>query len=82
MMIGLLDQLQILTVASDRIARAFISSGATYTRFLTGFGMLVFFTNLTLIESRVRYLALFCLFSVTGGFERGFGRDVFTKISS
>ena len=30
--------------------------------------MLVFFTNLSLMESQVRYLALFLLFSVIGGF--------------
>ena len=33
-----------------------------YQRLLTGFGMLVFFTNLSLMEFQVRYLALF-LFS-------------------
>ena len=31
-------------------------------------GMLVFFTNLRLMEFQVRYLALFLLFSVIGGF--------------
>ena len=31
--------------------------------------MLVFFTNLSLIEFQVRYLALFLLFSVVDGFE-------------
>ena len=31
--------------------------------------MLVFFTNLSLMEFQVRYLALFLLFSVIGGFE-------------
>ena len=35
-----------------------------YPRLLTGFGMLVFFTNLGLMEFQVRYLALFLLFSV------------------
>ena len=35
-----------------------------YPRLLTGFGMLVFFTNLSLMEFQVRYLALFLLFSV------------------
>ena len=34
-----------------------------------GFGMLVFFTNLSLMEFQVRYLALFLLFSVIDGFE-------------
>ena len=60
----------LLTVVSDRIARAFNSSGTTravaliYPRLLTGFGMLIFFTKLSLMEFQVRYLALFLLFSV------------------
>ena len=41
-----------------------------YPRLLTGFGMLVFFTNLSLMEFQVRYLALFLLFSVIDSFER------------
>ena len=40
-----------------------------YPRLLTGFGMLVFFKNLHLMEFQVRYLALFLLFSVIDGFE-------------
>ena len=40
-----------------------------YPRLLTGFGMLVYFTNLSLMEFQVRYLALFLLFSVTDDFE-------------
>ena len=39
------------------------------SRFLTGFGMLVYFTNLSLLEFQVRYLALFLPFSVIDGFE-------------
>ena len=39
-----------------------------YLRLLTGFGMLVFFTNFSLMEFQVRYLTLFLLFSVIGGF--------------
>ena len=35
-----------------------------YPRLLTGFDMLIFFTNSSLMEFQVRYLALFCLFSV------------------
>ena len=34
----------------------------------TGFGMLFYFTNLSLMEFQVRYLALFLLFLVTDGF--------------
>ena len=41
-----------------------------YLRLLTGFGMLVFFTNFSLMEFQVRYLTLFLLFSVIGGFWR------------
>ena len=63
----------VVTVVSDRISRAFNRSGATravsYPRLLTGFGRLVFFTNLSLMEFRVRYLALLLLFSVIDGFE-------------
>ena len=63
----------LLTVVSDRIARAFKRSGATraviYPRLLTGFSMLVYFTNLSLMEFQVRYLALFLLFSVIDNFE-------------
>ena len=40
-----------------------------YPRFLTGFGMLVFFTNFSIMEFQVRYMALFLLFSVIDGFE-------------
>ena len=35
---------------------------------LAEFGLLVFFTNLSLMEFQVRYLALFLLFLVIGGF--------------
>ena len=64
----------LLTVVSDRIARAFISrSGATQAvardllEVLTWFGMLVFFTNLSLMAFQVRHLTLFLLFSLTDG---------------
>ena len=40
-----------------------------YPRLLTGCGMLVFFTNLSLMEFKVRYLDLFLLFSVIDDFE-------------
>ena len=55
-----------LTVVSDRIARAFNRPGATQAKTL---GMLVFFTNLSLMEFQVTYFALFRLFSVIDGFE-------------
>ena len=66
----------LLTVVSDKIARALISRGllelshSIYPRLLTRFGILVFFTNLCLMEFQVRYLALFLLFSVIDVFER------------
>ena len=44
-----------------------------YPRLLTGCGMLVFFTNLSLMEFQVRYMVLFLLFSVI---------DYFVRISS
>ena len=40
-----------------------------YPRLLTGFVMLFFFTNLSLMEFQVRYLPLFLLFSVIDGSE-------------
>ena len=40
-----------------------------YPKLLIGFDMLVFFTNLTLMEFQVRYLASFIFFSVIDGFK-------------
>ena len=40
-----------------------------YPKLLIGFGMLVFLTNLSLMEFQVRYLALFLLFSEIHDFE-------------
>ena len=61
----------LLTVASDRITGLGLLElwHVIYPRLLTGFGMLVFFTNLSLMEFQVRYLVLFLLFSVIDGFE-------------
>ena len=65
----------LLTVVSDRIAWGFNRSGLPelwhliYPRFLTGFGILVYLTNISFMEFQVRYLALFLLFSVIYGFE-------------
>ena len=75
MVLGLLDQLQIYSVVSDKTTRAFNRSGATqavtfiFPRLLTGFAMLVLFINLGLMEFQVRYLALFLLFAVIDGFK-------------
>ena len=65
----------ILTAISDRISKAFNKSGPTRAvaldifKALTGFGVLVHFTNLSLMEFQIRYLTLFLLFSVTDCFE-------------
>ena len=62
----------LLAVVSDRITGAFNRSGAThliYSRLLTGCDMLVFLTNLRLMEFQVRYLTLFLLCSVMYGFK-------------
>ena len=64
----------LLTVVSDRIARAFKRSGATRAvaldipKAFAGFDVLVFFTKVSLMEFQVRYLASFPLFSVIEGF--------------
>ena len=64
----------LITVVSDKIARAFNRFGATRAVALDiskAFDrvLLVFFTNLRLLEFQVRYLALFFLFSVIDDFE-------------
>ena len=76
MVLGLLDQLQIFSqLYLIELLGLLTGLGLLklwyliYPRLLTGFGMLVFFTNLSLMEFQVRYLALFLLFSVIDGFE-------------
>ena len=52
----------LLTVVSDRIDRTFnleLLGHAIYPRLLTGFGMLVFSTNLSLKEFQVRHFRPF-----------------------
>ena len=71
---------------SDRIAGTFNRSQATravaldISKAFDRFGMLLFFTNLSLMKFQVRYLALFLLFSVIGGFEwfwmEGFDKNI------
>ena len=64
----------LLPVVSDRIARVLTGLGLLelehliYPRLLTECGMLVFYTNLGLMEIQVTYLALFLLFSVIGSY--------------
>ena len=52
------------TVQSDRIAKVF--SGATRA---VAFGILIFFTNVSLMEFQVRYLALIRFFSIIEGIK-------------
>ena len=63
----------LLTVASDRIARAFKKSGATQSVTLD-----ISNAFYRILEFHVRYLALFCLFSDSGGS----GWKVFRRIFS
>ena len=75
MVLGLLDQLQILQLNLIELRGLLTGLGLfelqylIYPRLLIGFGMLVFFTNLSLMEFQVRYLALFLLFSIIDGFK-------------
>ena len=77
MVLGLLDQLLIFSQLYLIELLGLLITGLgllelwhlIYPRFLTRFGMLVFFTNLSLMEFQVTYLALFLLFSVIGDFE-------------
>ena len=71
MVLGLLDRLQIFShLYLIELLELLTGLGLLelwhliYPRLLTGFGMLVFFTNLSLKEFQVRYLASFLLFSV------------------
>ena len=65
----------LLTVVSDRIARAFNRSGATQAVALD-----ISKAFKRLLEFQVRYLAIFVLFSVIA--SGGSGWKVFTRISS
>ena len=76
MVSGLLDKLQIFPqLYLIELLRLFTGLEllklwhVIHPRLLTGFGILVFFTNLSLMEFQVRYLALFLLFSVIDCFE-------------
>ena len=66
---------KLLAVVSDRIAWAFKSSQATQavaldiSKAFGRFDMLVFFTNLSLLEFQLRYLTSFLLFSVKDTFR-------------
>ena len=76
MVLGLLDQLLIFSQLYLIELLGFITGlellklwQLIYPRLLTGFGMLVFFKKLNLMEFQVRYSALFLLFSVKDDFE-------------
>ena len=59
----------LLAVVSGRMAMDLKRSvHLIHPRLLTEFGMLVFFTNFSVMKFQVRYLALFLLFPVMGGF--------------
>ena len=53
-----------------------------YPRLLTRFDMLFFFSNVSLMEFLVRYLALFLLFSIIDGFEWFWMENLHKKIES
>ena len=76
MVLSLLDQLQIFSqLCLIELLELLTGLGLLelqhliQPRLLTEFGMLVFFTNLGLMEFQVRCLALFFLFSVKGIFR-------------
>ena len=76
MVLGLLDQRQIFSQLYLMELLSLLTSlrllelwHLIYPRLLTGFGMLVFFTNLSLTEFQARHEALFLLFSVIDDFE-------------
>ena len=66
LVLGLLDQLQIF---SKLYLIELLGLLTSLTRLLSGFGLLVLFTNLSLVEFQVRYLALFLFFSVIDDLE-------------
>ena len=76
MVLGLLDQLQIfLQLYLIKLLGLLIGLGLLklqhliYPRLSTGFGILVFFTSVSLMEFQVKFLVLFLLFSVIDSFE-------------
>ena len=74
--LGLLNQLQIFwqlylieLIGILTVLELLKLEHLMYPIVLTGFGMLVFFKSLSLMEFQLRYLASFFLFSVIDGFE-------------
>ena len=77
MVLGLLDQLQIFLLLYLKELLGLLRGlgllklwHLIYPRLFTEFGMLVFFTNISLMEFQVRYLALFLLFLVDFNAEK------------
>ena len=72
---GFTSSINCRSSVSDRDARAFNRSGATQAVGLdqgfwhTGFGILLFFTNLSFMEFQVRHLASLLLFPVIDDFK-------------
>ena len=58
----------LVTVVSSNRSGATLAVALDISKALTQFDMLGFFTNIHFMEFQVRYLALFLLFSVIGGF--------------
>ena len=73
MVLGLVDQLLIFWQLHliELVGLLQIWGFSSCSRLSTGFGILVFFTSISLMEFQVRYLVLFHLFLVIDGF-RGF----------
>ena len=76
MVLGFLDQLQIFSQSYLIELIGFLTDlgllklyHVIYQRLLTGFDMQVFFTNFSLMQFQVRYLALSLPFSVIDGFN-------------
>ena len=87
MVLGRLDQMQIfLQLYLEELLGLLTGLGLpklkhlVYARLSAEFGMLVFFTNLSLMEFQVRYLTLFLLFTVIGGLEWFWMASVHKKI--
>ena len=68
MVLGLLDQMKIFWQFYVIELLGLLTGLGIYPRFSTRFGMQVFFTNLSLMEFQVRYLALLLPFYVIDGF--------------
>ena len=70
MVLGILNQLLIFSqLYLIELLGLLELSQLIYPRLLTGFDMLIFFANLSLMEFQVKYLALFLLFLVIDDFE-------------